>query len=64
MRDKHKHWELVRRRFGGEVPKVEAGTDDPQPDEDEDLDEELDDEVGQPATGEDADEAEDPQRQE
>ena len=46
------------------VPKVEAGTDDPQPDEDEDLDEELDDEVGQPATGEDADEAEDPQRQE
>ena len=47
MRDKHHHWELVRtlrRRFGREVPKVEDGTDDPQPDR-------LDDEVRQSAMG-------------
>ena len=64
MRDKHPHWELVRRRFGGVTPKVEAGTTDPQPDEDEKLDEELDEEVGQPATREEDYEAEDPQQQE
>ena len=38
MRDKHQRENNIQRRFGGEVPKEEAGTDNPQPDEQDELD--------------------------
>ena len=64
MRDKHQRENNIQRRFGGEVPKEEAITDNPQPDEQDELDEELDNEVGQLAMGDETEEAEKPQRQE